>query len=89
MQDKNKTQLYIQLSRHNEVQEGPVRLTDVAKVYGLGTEEKKKLDAVELLCIKKGAFGRYSLSAGEIADKLLEKQIPRNYMNIRGIAFRL
>lgn len=73
MQDKNKTQLYIQLSRHNEVQEGPVRLTDVAKVYGLGTEEKKKLDAVELLCIKKGAFGRYSLSAGEIADKLLEK----------------
>ena len=51
MQDKNKTQLYIQLSRHNEVQEGPVRLTDVAKVYGLGTEEKKKLDAVELLCL--------------------------------------
>ena len=44
MQDKNKTQLYIQLSRHNEVQEGPVRLTDVAKVYGLGTEEKKKLE---------------------------------------------
>lgn len=73
MEEKEKIRLYIQLSRHNEVQEGPVRLTDVAEVHGLETEEKKKLAAIELLCIKKGVFGRYKLSAGEIADKLRER----------------
>lgn len=72
MQENKNHRLYIQLSRHNEVQAGPVRLEDVAEVYGLESEEREKLAAVELLCIKKGSYGRYSLSAGEIADKLLE-----------------
>ena len=71
MQEKGKKQLYIQLSRHNEVQAGTIRLADVATLYGIGAEEKEKLAALELLRIKKGDVGRYSLTAGEIAEKLL------------------
>ena len=73
MQEKDKSRLYIQLSRHNEVQAGPVRLAQVSRLYGVGAEEKKKLGRIELMCIKAGEYGRYSLSAGEIADKILKK----------------
>ena len=74
MQEEGKKQLYIQLSRHNEVQAGTVRLADVAKLYGIGAEEKKKLADLELLRIKKGAVGRYCLTAGDIAEKLLAER---------------
>ena len=73
MQEKDRSRLYIQLSRHNEVQAGPVRLAQVSRLYGVGAEEKKKLGRIELMCIKAGEYGRYSLSAGEIADKILKK----------------
>lgn len=73
MQEKGKKQLYLQLSRHNEVQAGMVRLSDVAELYGPEAAEKEKLASLELLYIEKNAFGRYSLSAGQIAQKLLTK----------------
>lgn len=57
MQEKDKTQLYIQLSRHNEVQAGPVRLADVAELYGLESEEKEKLAGLELMRIKREILG--------------------------------
>lgn len=73
MQEQGKKRLYLQLSRHNEVQAGTVKLADVAKLYGPGPEEKKKLAAVELMYIEKEAFGRYTLSGGQIAQKLLSE----------------
>lgn len=73
MQEEKKRQLYLQLSRHNEVQAGPVKLADVASLYGLEAGEIERIGALEIQQISQGAFGRYSLSAGELAQKILGK----------------
>ena len=85
MQNIQKTQLYIQLTRHNEIQEGPVCLGKIAKLYGLGQEETNRLETIELMHIPKGSFGRYCLSAGDIADKIL-KQRPELSLQFLGDA---
>ncbi len=73
MEKTGKKQLYLQLSRHNDVQAGPIQLSDIAKVYGSEETEVKTLGETRVKIIPEGAYGRYSLSAGEIAGLLLEQ----------------
>lgn len=72
MAEKNKKEIYLQLSRHNSVTAGAVCVADIAEVYGTDETERERIGRVEVARIAPGKFGYSLLSAGEIGQKILE-----------------
>lgn len=71
MKDPERKKIYLQLARHNETVAGPVKLGQIADVWGADPALVEQIRALKVARIPDRAYGKYTLSAGKIGARIL------------------
>lgn len=74
MKDPERKKIYLQLARHNEAGAGPVQLGQIADICGADLALVEQIRVLKVASIPDKAYGKYTLSAGEIGARILAKE---------------